>query len=151
MTETHILFASIVGFLIVFPVFWICVVWLISRLSGWSRLALTFAATKPASGEVFPWTSARLRFSSSYSNCLTVTVSVAGIHIATWGLFAFGHQPLFLPWDAIGRLVQSRGLLGHTSKLYVRAGSGEQTITLSGRLLADAIAGAAPRRLTRSP
>lgn len=147
MTETLIVVASIAGFLVVFPVFWICVVWLISRLSGWSRLALKYAAVRPASGEVFGLVSARLRLFSSYGNCLTVTVSGSGIHIATWGVFAFGHRPLFLPWDAMARLIQRRGIFGRTTTIYLNSAGGGPAITVYGSRLADAIARAAPRRL----
>ena len=49
----------VVGFLIGFPLFWMAIVFLISRFSGWVPLARDFPAQHPPSGETFGWTSAR--------------------------------------------------------------------------------------------
>jgi hypothetical protein len=101
MQETTITLIVIVGFVIVFPLFWMAIVWLISRMSGWARLARQNPARGPITGDVFRWCSARIRFLSSYQNCLTVTVSSAGIHMQPVIFFRIGHDPIFISWKAV--------------------------------------------------
>ena len=101
MQEITIVLLAIAGFAIGFPLFWMAIVTLISRIGGWSELAKRFGSDAPAQGEVFTWCSARLRIFCNYSNRLRVTVSQAGIHIRTLVFFKMGHRPLFIPWRAV--------------------------------------------------
>ncbi|MCP5084129.1 MAG: serine hydrolase [Alphaproteobacteria bacterium] len=96
MSETAIVILAIAGFAIVFPLFWMAIVYLISRIGGWSDLAKRFGSDDPPQGELFTWCSARLRMLCNYSNCLRVTVSDTGIHLRTPVFFKLGHRPLFI-------------------------------------------------------
>lgn len=139
--------AVVAAFLIFFPVFWASVVWLVSRLSGWSSLANEFGTDQHPTGEAFNWTSGKIRFFSNYGNCLVATVSDRGVHLATWRLFSFGHKPMFFPWSSIARLDQRRGLLGSISRLHLHTRNGTRSVTLMGRGLSEAIARRAPKDL----
>ncbi|MEM8646189.1 MAG: hypothetical protein AAGF86_07575 [Pseudomonadota bacterium] len=120
MQEITIVMLAIVGFAIGFPLFWMAIIMLISRIGGWSELTKRFGSDAPAKGEVFTWCSARLRALCNYSNCLRVTVSDAGIHIRTLIFFKMGHRPLFIPWRAVQDLKVRR---------YWRYSSGTLAIT----------------------
>ncbi len=139
MQETTIAMFAIGAFVIVFPLFWSAIVVLISRLSGWADLARQYPADGPVAGEVFRWCSARIRFLSSYSNCLTVTVSPDGIHIQPVILFRMGHAPLLLPWDAITALDRNSSWLIASARLQItdKDARDPTTLVLYGRGLAE--------------
>ncbi len=139
MQGTTTVILAIVGFAIGFPVIWISIVYLISRIGGWSELATHFEYDGPAPGEVFHWCSARLRFLCNYSNCLTITLSETGIHLKTLIFFRVGHHPLFIPWAAVEDLKVYRYWRFSSAKLLIRDRSGDHTalITLYGWGLAD--------------
>lgn len=143
MTEAFAVILPIGGFLVIFPLFWIAVVWLISRLGSWSRLARSFAASGPASGETFGWVSAQLGWFANYSSCLTVTVSGKGLHIEPWSVFKFGHRPLFVPWQAVEQMTVNQFMLGTASRLRVDG----TTLKLFGKGLAESLERHAPRKL----
>ena len=125
------------GFLIGFPLFWMAIAYLISRLSGWSELARDYPAEKPASGETFSWCSARLRPLTNYSGCLNVTVSAGGIHLQTFWIYRPGHEPIFIPWDALYGFRVNTYFLSSSATLTVRGrgGGAGQTVVLYGKKL----------------
>lgn len=131
----------IVGYVILAPLFWIAIVWLISRMSGWARLARQYPATGPVAGHVFRWCSAQLRMFSRYSFSLVVTVSESGIHLQPIVFFKFGHDPIFLPWESIDRLERQRSPLFPSVKLWVEDQEDESpvTIVLYGRRLVESL------------
>ncbi len=139
MQDTVTVLLIIAGFTIVFPLFWSAIVFLISRVGGWSELAERFGHDGPAQGEVFTWCSARLRFLCNYSNCLRVTISDAGIHIRTLIFFKMGHRPLFIPWEAVESLKVRRYWRYTAAKLTVRdqTDGWSASIVLYGWGLAD--------------
>jgi len=136
----------LIGLAIFFPLFWLAVVWLISRLTGWSRLAEVFAAARPPTGEVFSWVSGRFGFGSNYSNCLTVTVSHHGIHIQPFLPFRLSHRPLFIPWAAVREMQQDRFFFNHRTSLKADARGRMISFSLVGRSgrLSDSLARHAP-------
>ncbi len=142
MQETTITLLAIAGFAIGFPLFWMAIVTLISRVGGWSELAKRFGSDAPPDGEVFKWCSARLRIFCNYSNCLRVTVSDAGIHIRTLVFFKVGHQPLFIPWRAVHDLKVRRYWRYSSAKLTLKDQTGDwsATIVLYGWGLAERLA-----------
>ncbi len=139
MQDTAILLLAIAGFAIGFPLFWMSIVYLISRIGGWSELAARFGYDGLAEGEVFKWCSARLRVLCNYSNCLRITVSDAGIHIRTVIFFKVGHRPLFIPWTAVHDLRVGRFWRYSSAKLIIRDQKGDWSapIVLYGWGLAD--------------
>ena len=69
MGETLIAIVAAAAFLIVFPLFWMTVIFIISRVGGWAALARRFPAEKPSAGEPFNWRSGRFRLLTHYSHC----------------------------------------------------------------------------------
>jgi hypothetical protein len=90
----------IAGVLLLFVLFWIGVVQLIARLSGWSKLARSFPMRRGAlmAGKRFTWQSLRIGAFSNYSAVATVTVTHEGIGLELMKIFSMGHSPLFIPW-----------------------------------------------------
>jgi hypothetical protein len=107
---------AIIAFAIGFPIFWMGVVYLVSRLSGWSSLAKRYPATRPASGQYFGWSSGRISRFSNYNHSINVTISSTGVHLETVFFFKFGHAPVFLPWDAIVAMRHSKILFRHLNR-----------------------------------
>jgi hypothetical protein len=101
-TGLILLLVVVLGFVAVFVGIWIFVMFLISRLGDWSRLASAGfrAGDRPVSGprktRVSGWVG-RAR----YKGCLTLTMSHDGFFLETWKLFAPFHPRLFIPWSAI--------------------------------------------------
>lgn len=101
MSEENLIFLIIPLFFIAFGLLWTLIVTLISRAGGWARLAHQYPATGPATGETFSLRSAKFGMFSSYRNCLTVTLSLSGIHLQPMIFFRIGHKPILLPWTAV--------------------------------------------------
>lgn len=139
MQDTAIVLLVIAGFAILFPLFWMAIVYLISRVGGWSELAARFGHDGPVTGDVFKWCSARLRVACNYSNCLTVTVCDEGIHIRTLVFFKVGHPPLFIPWTAVRDLKVRRYWRYSSARLILEdpTGNGSPSIVLYGWGLAE--------------
>lgn len=88
----------ILAFAIVFPIFWMLVVGLISLLSGWQRLAQRYRATLPPSGQKWTWQYGMIGW-AGYRGVLNLTANDAGLFMEVMWLFRFGHPPLFIPWQ----------------------------------------------------
>lgn len=136
-------------FLVIFPLFWTGIVYLISRISGWADIAKSFPGGDTAEGETVYFSSLRAGRMSAYSNCLTVTVSHRGIHIKPLIFFRPGHPPLFIPWDVVNDL--RRGGFGpfHATHMHFGPASERNRYYLKffGRRLGDLIQRYAPKRL----
>ena len=104
MSQSLIALAAVAAFLVVFPLFWMGIVWLIGKIGGWSTLFAQFPATEAPKGKAFGWRSVRLDFFGSYSHSMNVTVSGDGIHMEPVAFFRFGHPPVFIPWEAVARM-----------------------------------------------
>jgi hypothetical protein len=87
---------------------WLVICVLISRLSGWHRLAQTYRASSPLEGTSWGMQSAALRFGASYNNCVRFTVNPLGMGMAVAIAFAPGHPRLFFPWAEIRVSRQTR-------------------------------------------
>lgn len=91
-------------FNILFPIFFV-VVWcggsvLVSRMSGWHRLAESFPARGRPSGKRFRLQGAQIG-GVTYSACLTIHSSREGLYLSVLLPFRLGHPPLFIPRSAI--------------------------------------------------
>ena len=82
------------------PLFWCFVVWLLSRASGWGRLARRYESNRRFEGKTSRWQSARVGF-IHYNRVLTFTQMDDGLGLTPMPLFSAGHPPLFIPWKAI--------------------------------------------------
>lgn len=80
--------------------FWYFVVWLISVLGGWARLAERYRATQPASGHHW-WNQYGYVNRARYGNALNLTTNETGLFLEVTPLFRFNHTPLFIPWSEL--------------------------------------------------
>jgi len=91
-------------FPILFPLFfagmWLGVSVLLSRLSGWSRLAERYPAAAEPEGERIVWTSAQLG-GVSFRSCLNVTLGPSGLYLVPARIFRLFMTPVIVPWSDI--------------------------------------------------
>ncbi len=86
--------------LVSFAVFWCFVIWLISRISGWSKLALHYRSDTTFLGP-------RWRFQyimvgwAGYNGVMTVGADSYGLYLVPLAPFRIGHAPLLIPWGDI--------------------------------------------------
>jgi hypothetical protein len=127
----------VLGFFVVFPLFWSMVVWLISRV-GWASFATTWATTNPPTGKLYSLVSARVGL-GNYSNSLQVFVNEKGIFLEPLWVFKVGHKRLFIPWEDISAISANTILWklrhGATLELHNR-----QRLILYGQVASDLLA-----------
>ena len=89
---------------------WVFVLWLLSELSRWRKLAAVYRADRPPFGRCLPmqggWVGDTL-----YTRCLTIYTSPEGLYVSLWPIFRFRQPPLFIPWGAIHNRREKRWLL----------------------------------------
>jgi hypothetical protein len=91
----------ILGFFVIFPLFWSAIVFLISRIGGWGSMAESYPYREPLAANCFSLQSAILRFSSSYNGVLKICADEQGVYFSVLFLFRPGHSPFFVPWEEI--------------------------------------------------
>ena len=101
MTPSLLVILIVLLFPLAFGGMWCGVLLLLSRLSGWHRLAQHFASDRLPDGTRFQWQSGYLGL-ISYRHCLNITVAANGLHLAVSLPFRIGHPNLLIPWQAIG-------------------------------------------------
>ena len=84
-------------FLVVFPLFWCGVVYLIAHVGGWVRLAQHYHYNGDFQGQQWSLQSARIGW-GNYNGVLTVGANWEGLYLNPMFLFRCGHPPLFIPW-----------------------------------------------------
>jgi len=90
----------IVLFVVIFPLFWISIIFLIAYISGWMRLAKVYRFDGNFQGQQWAMQSARIGW-GNYNGVLTVGSNWEGLYLKPFFLFQFGHPPLFIPWYEI--------------------------------------------------
>ncbi|MCA9917630.1 MAG: hypothetical protein KC445_06725 [Anaerolineales bacterium] len=91
----------VLGFFVIFPLFWSVIVYLISRLGGWGSMAESYPYHEPRAAECFSMQSAIVRLTLSYKNVLKVCADEEGVYFSMLFLFRPGHSPFFVPWEEI--------------------------------------------------
>lgn len=100
MTSSWLLVVAIVvGFPLVFGLFFSGVTFLVSLLGGWGRLAGRYRA--PPGGMASVQTCSGFMGVARYSGVLRVGVAPEGLHLSVMVLFRAGHPPLVIPWQDI--------------------------------------------------
>lgn len=79
---------------------WKFVCFLLSRASGWSRLATHYRAGSKFSGTQWTSQSGRLGW-VSYRSILILGANPDGLYVAVSSFFRTGHRPLLIPWSDI--------------------------------------------------
>ena len=100
-TEIATTIFAILAFVIVFPLFWSVIVFLLSRLGGWGSMAEAYPSREPRSAQCFSLQSAILRFTTNYRGVLKICADEEGVYFSVLFLFRPGHTPFFVPWEEI--------------------------------------------------
>lgn len=91
-----IILASLAGF----SVIWIAVIWLLSVLSGWRVLAITYGTNREFAGQMLRLQSGQMRW-VGINRCLNIAADREGLYLSMLPIFAIFHAPLFVPWRDI--------------------------------------------------
>lgn len=129
--------AIVVGFAIVFPLFWCGVIGLISAIGGWGKLARSYAAdpermregVSPGDKGIHHLVSGMIGI-ARYKSVLTVRPLPAGFYLSVMPLFRFGHPPLFLPWGAVLEREAVRTFGGGRAERLVIGHEGQRLTTI---------------------
>jgi hypothetical protein len=125
-----------------FVVMWFTVCGLLAHLSGWRSLAGRYLAQSTVEGERFRFSSGSLGaipwFPVSYSNCLFITVSKAGLGVSLLFLFRFLSPPLFVPWAQVESVQEKTGFFGR--RAVVQFKNSAVKLTLFGRAASGLLA-----------
>lgn len=97
----------ILGFCIVFPIFWSGVVALIGLLSGWTALGRAYRARTPVRGDLAG--TVRVGW-ARYNNVVRMDGGPEGLGLDVFVLFRPGHPPLRIPWDEVAVVGHGRHL-----------------------------------------
>ncbi|HEX5037309.1 MAG TPA: hypothetical protein VFX30_09155 [bacterium] len=120
MDPKYLPFVIIPGFLILFPLFWMAVVFLISRISGWAGMAKRYRLE----GGEFPnrrYGSASIRI-ANYKGVLRVGHDRKGLYLGVNVLFRAGHPNLFIPWRDVTEIRQESGFLRKVTRIVIKDG-----------------------------
>jgi hypothetical protein len=80
---------------------WIAFSHLLSRMSGWREMAVSYEAQRPFSGTwIRPW-AASMRHGVNYNGLLSIGAESTGIYLSVFFVFRAGHPPLFIPFEEI--------------------------------------------------
>lgn len=129
----YLILAIILGFMFIFPLFWMGITFLIGQLSGWGHLASRFQTN-----QIFPDNTKHFQYGrmgfSNYNGTLRVGLSREGLFLGVFWMFRVGHPDLFIPWSEISEITpQETWFFG---KVYhLKISSTNSTITLSGKSL----------------
>jgi len=134
------------GFLIVFPLFWMGIGVLIS-FWGWRWLAAQYPEPRPFTGDYATGRSGAVGM-SRYNHVLRVGADSEGLALAVMFLFRVGHPPLFIPWEEVAS-VERGGIFFHHVRLRFRRS--RVAVLLHGRDLEDHLRAASGGRFPLAP
>ena len=88
-------------FAIFFLVLWILVNFIVSRLTGWARMATHYRNVGGFTGKIWRFQTITTRRGMGYKGSTNVGADSRGLYLSLFFLFRFGHPPLFVPWSDI--------------------------------------------------
>jgi len=131
MSQT-VLIPTIVGaFVVLFPLLWVGVVTLISRIAGWSRLAADHGRPSGEPDVRFRLCSGKLGW-ANYNGVLNLAAGPGGLDLSTMWLFGAGHTPFRVSWKDL-EIRRESGFLFDTAVLEFRRSPGTR-LQISRRL-----------------
>ena len=107
-----------VHFIALIPAMWCFLSWLLSRLSGWSRLAEHYPASQGIVGESAHMRSGRIG-AVHYHSALSFRVNDEGLRIAVAFPLRLGHPPIFIPWEEFHHVTEDVIMYSHKVKAAV--------------------------------
>ncbi len=103
---------------VAFVFFGCFVLWLLSVIGDWRKLARHYATSSPAEGEIHRMQSAAVG-DVNYASCLTIVLSPYGLRLAVWPMFRIGHPPLLVPWSEFRDVREVRWLFSTLDEVTV--------------------------------
>ncbi len=89
------------GFLLVFPLFWMAIVWLLSGLSGWRTLArhYGYSGALPRTQHQYQYLSMGYNriFMMRYNLIANISVDESYLYLSVMRIFSIGNKPLRIP------------------------------------------------------
>ncbi len=107
------------GFTVFFVSLWIFVLFIISLLGGWARLATCYRAPGAFEGPQWHFQSGHLGL-TRYKGILTFGADREGLYLAVFPLFRINHPPLWIPWSEITMVESSRFLFMRTTLTFAQ-------------------------------
>ncbi|MFP2902828.1 hypothetical protein [Corallococcus sp. 4LFB] len=98
--------------LVLLPVMFVLVSFLLSRMGGWSRLARDYRLDRGGGFPCRRWVSGHMGW-VEYRSCLTVGGDERGLYLAVLFPFRMGHPPLCIPWADVHDRVRERRFFLH--------------------------------------
>ena len=80
---------------------WLLVIFFISRVSGWARLAESYRTEQPFLGQLIRFQAAQFRKATNYNGCLNFGGDPQGMYMVPMLIFRLFHPPLLIPWEEI--------------------------------------------------
>ena len=90
----------IIAFLIIFPLFWLAVTYLIAKISGWGTMAKYYGTDFKPTEYTKTMTNGSVGW-ARYNYVLNVLIHEDGLYLSTIYLFSFANPPVFIPWEHI--------------------------------------------------
>ncbi|MFK7903750.1 MAG: hypothetical protein AB8B69_01430 [Chitinophagales bacterium] len=90
----------IIAFLVIFPLFWLGITYLIAKVSGWGTMAKYYHTKSAPEGYTKSMASGRIGW-ANYSHVLNIVVNKEGLYMGTILPFRLTNPPLFIPWEHI--------------------------------------------------
>jgi hypothetical protein len=104
-----------------FAAVWAAISSLIAAVSGWRLLAQVYPLTTPFNGQRWRFRSARMRWATNYSGCLTIGANVRGLYLGVLYVFRIGHPPVFVPWPEVRMTVHKGRIFRYLDFTFARA------------------------------
>ena len=124
--------------ILLLPLLYFGIFYLLTQASGWSLLARRFRANGPFYGESWNWQSASLRWACNYNRCLTIGASPEAFYLSITPFFRFLSPftpPLLVPWQEI-EVQTGKAFFGLYDTAVLRVGIQERVrIRIGGKLV----------------
>jgi len=82
-------------------VLWLLLNLLVSRLTGWGRIAAHYRNTGGITCKVWRFQTITTRWGMGYKKSTNVGADSRGLYLFLGVLFRFGHPPIFVPWSDV--------------------------------------------------
>jgi len=97
-------------FLIFFVSLWLTVVFLLTKLSGWDKLAERYGDRQPFQGKIFHFYSGYVGL-VRYKGTINIGINLVGLYLNPSVLFRLNYPPILIPWHEINGCVEKKFLL----------------------------------------
>ncbi len=123
----------VLAFAALFVALWCGVCLLLSRVSGWHRLAQLYPGTATPGGQPFGPMGVLMGL-ARYKGCVVCHTGPEGLHLGVLRIFQLGHPPLLIPWSAIA-VTRLRKVAWKEAVEFQVAGPAPVTVTLEKAVL----------------